>query len=90
MIGEILATCSSSVAFEDLERDARLVAEAIERERQAVGHTQPIDAIEMIRWVFYRNKGAYLVGRIRSGDQRDAPGAGASITRSGASSSTPR
>ena len=33
------------------------------------GNTSPIDAIDMIPAVFYRNQGAYLVGRIKSGDQ---------------------
>jgi len=68
VIEEILETYSFSVAFEDREYDARLVAQAIERERRAVGLLERIDEIDMIRWVFFRNKGAYLVGRIRTGD----------------------
>jgi isocitrate dehydrogenase kinase/phosphatase len=66
VIRAILDDCAFSVPFEDLDRDARRVVRAIERERHAGGLTQPIDAIDMIRSVFYRGQGAYLVGRIRS------------------------
>jgi isocitrate dehydrogenase kinase/phosphatase len=68
LIKEVLAACEFSVSFEDLDRDAHHVARAIDRERQAVGVTRPIDAIDMIPSVFYRNQGAYLVGRIQSDD----------------------
>jgi isocitrate dehydrogenase kinase/phosphatase len=68
VIRELLAAYAFSVPFEDLHRDARRAASAIECERRALGITGPIDAIDMIRSVFYRNKGAYLVGRICTGD----------------------
>jgi isocitrate dehydrogenase kinase/phosphatase len=64
----VLTACSFSAPFEDLERDARRVTGAIERERRQLGKVSPIDAIEVVRSVFYRNKGAYLVGRIRTSD----------------------
>jgi isocitrate dehydrogenase kinase/phosphatase len=68
VIRAILSACGFSVPFEDLPRDARRVARAIERERRASGLTCPIDAIDMVRSLFYRSQGAYLVGRIRSQD----------------------
>ena len=68
VIRAILSACAFSVPFEDLDRDVRRVTRAIECERRAIGMTRPIDAIDMVRSVFYRSKGAYLVGRIRSGD----------------------
>ncbi len=68
VIREILAACAFSVPFEDLEGDVERVVEAIERERVASGLTQPVDGIDMIRSVFYRNQGAYLVARIRLAD----------------------
>jgi len=68
VIRDLLTACEFSVPFEDLDRDARRAARAIECERRTLDITRPIDAVEMIRSVFYRNKGAYLVGRIRSGD----------------------
>ncbi len=69
VIREILGACAFSVPFEDLERDVERVIEAIKHERTASGLIQPIDAVNMIRAVFYRNQGAYLVGRIRTADQ---------------------
>lgn len=69
VIADILKSCSFSVPFENLDRDVQLVTRAINRERRPFGMAQPIDAIDMIRWVFYRNKIACLVGRIRIGDE---------------------
>jgi len=68
VIEEILESCAFSVPFEDLNRDVGRVSEAIEHVRAQSGLTQPIDGVDMIRSVFYRNQGAYLVGRIRSAD----------------------
>ncbi len=66
-IRDILTECAFAAPFEDLERDAELAAKAIHREWRAVVLRRPIEAIELVRWVFYRNKGAYLVGRLRIG-----------------------
>ncbi|RMH72594.1 MAG: bifunctional isocitrate dehydrogenase kinase/phosphatase [Actinomyces sp.] len=49
------------LAFPD--RDAHRVGERIERSLEGVW--DGLDAIEVLRPVFYRNKGAYLVGRLR-------------------------
>jgi isocitrate dehydrogenase kinase/phosphatase len=69
VIQDILVVYGFTVAFENLRGQARRVADALERERHAAGIASPIDTIEMIRSVFYRNKGAYLVGRVRCGDR---------------------
>ncbi len=53
--------------FHDPAGDAELVAKAIERHIEA-SDLPPVQVFEMIPTVFYRNKGAYLVGRIRAGD----------------------
>jgi isocitrate dehydrogenase kinase/phosphatase len=66
--GQVLTACQFAAPFEDLGRDARLVAQAIEREHQEADIDGPIDSIDMIPAVFYRNQGAYLVGRIKSGE----------------------
>jgi isocitrate dehydrogenase kinase/phosphatase len=68
VIRQLLTTYAFSIPFEDLEGDARRAARAIECERLRLGITRPVDGIDMIRSVFYRTKGAYLVGRIRSDD----------------------
>jgi isocitrate dehydrogenase kinase/phosphatase len=67
LIKEILVACEFSAPFENLERDVHRVARAIERQRRAEGIAAPIDVIDMIGAVFYRNQGAFLVGRIISG-----------------------
>ena len=77
LIKEILVACEFSAPFENLERDVHRVARAIERRRRDEGITAPVDAIDMIHAVFYRNQGAFLVGRIVSRRPRDAPDAGA-------------
>ena len=67
LIRDILAAHPFSTGYQDVERDARRVAEAIERERQRIGQASPVDAIDVLRPVFYRNTGAYLIGRVRNG-----------------------
>ncbi len=49
--------------FADLARDAKLVAERIDGYLD--GTWRGLDAIDMLDPVFYRQKGAYLVGRLR-------------------------
>jgi isocitrate dehydrogenase kinase/phosphatase len=68
LIKEVLEACAFSAPFEDIDRDCDRVAAVIDREREVRGDRLPIDAIDMIDAVFYRNQGAYLVGRIVSGD----------------------
>src|SRR3954471_22947911 len=56
-----------SVPYAQLDRDTVLVAELIDaRIRGVLGEPGPV-TIDLLEAVFYRNKGAYLVGRIRSG-----------------------
>ncbi|HEX6292117.1 MAG TPA: bifunctional isocitrate dehydrogenase kinase/phosphatase [Herpetosiphonaceae bacterium] len=55
------------VAYQDIERDARLVAEMIAAEVRAVADGSPIEQIDMLKPVFYRGAGAYVIGRIHLG-----------------------
>jgi len=55
------------VPYQDLARDARLAAKAIDAHLRAHFGTERFDAAEIVRPVFYRNKGAFLVGRLRRG-----------------------
>jgi isocitrate dehydrogenase kinase/phosphatase len=59
LVVQLLSEYAFAPGYEDLERDARLVAQAIEQEAAGA------DSIEMAAPVFFRNKGAYLVGRVR-------------------------
>ena len=65
LIRAILESYRFAVPYQDLGRDARLVAQAIEERLQEAWHATDFHAIELIKPVFYRNKGAYIVGRIR-------------------------
>lgn len=53
--------------FADLERDAALAARAITAE-PGLGADGAIEGVEVLAPLFYRNKGAYLVGRIARRD----------------------
>jgi isocitrate dehydrogenase kinase/phosphatase len=65
LIRRVLLAYAWSVPFAQLERDAVLVAELIDgRVQQMLAPGETIQ-LELLRSVFYRNKGAYLVGRIR-------------------------
>jgi isocitrate dehydrogenase kinase/phosphatase len=77
-IARLLRRHEFSVGYEDLAGDAALAADAI------ADHCQGADvhAIEAVRAVFFRNKGAYLVGRIRTSGG-DHPLAIALLNRSG-------
>jgi isocitrate dehydrogenase kinase/phosphatase len=69
LVRGILLGLPWSVPYAQLERDARLVSELIDsRIRQSRGSPGPVQ-LDLLRSVFYRNKGAYLVGRIRTGGE---------------------
>lgn len=69
LIAAILRSYAFRSPYQDFERDVRLVAERIDAHLQRHGDTRPPDAVEMLKPVFYRGKGAYLVGRLRRGGE---------------------
>ena len=66
VLRRLLQSYQWSVPWAQVERDADLVAAQIRRGLSEHGLDGPI-TIEMLGPVFYRNKGAYLVGRILAG-----------------------
>ena len=50
-----------------MELDARLTADALAEELKRQSGDLSLDAIEVVPVLFYRNKGAYLIGRLRIG-----------------------
>jgi isocitrate dehydrogenase kinase/phosphatase len=69
LVRRILVALPWSVPYAQLDRDAALVAELIdERARGVLGQSGPVE-LDILHSVFYRNKGAYLVGRIRVGKE---------------------
>ena len=68
LVHQILQSLPWTVPYAQPERDSNLVAERMDtRIRQATGTPGPVE-IDLVRSVFYRNKGAYVVGRIRAGE----------------------
>ena len=59
----VLESCSLGPHFADIARDARLVAARIDE--HVDGAWRGLDAIDVLEPVFYRQRGAYLVGRLR-------------------------
>lgn len=75
LLKTVLADYPFQTAFEDLERDVQAVVAEIEsclkslKESGNATSSPTIDRVEMIEAVFYRRKGAYLLGRMFSGNQ---------------------
>jgi isocitrate dehydrogenase kinase/phosphatase len=65
LLADILRAYAFDVPYADLARDARLTAGELHRALAARGLTALPDSIEVIKPVFFRGKGAYLVGRVR-------------------------
>ncbi len=69
LIAGILAHYRFTIPYQDLDRDARLVAAEIESQWRLACGALPIESVEVMKPVFYRNQGAFLVGRVRGGDR---------------------
>ena len=66
LIRIILADYPLKAPFQDIDHDAHQVAGKIETHLRKRGISGKIDRIDMARNVFFRGKGAYLIGRIFS------------------------
>jgi len=67
VIEQLLRDLPFSPLFRDLELDARLTADALAEELNRQRGDVSLDAIEVVPVPFYRNKGTYLIGRLRIG-----------------------
>jgi isocitrate dehydrogenase kinase/phosphatase len=67
LVAAILRDCSFDCDFEDLRRDARLVADRLAVRLRSAGGSDHIDRAEVIPALFCRRKGVYLFGRLFSG-----------------------
>ena len=67
MIEAILTDFRFAALYEDIRRDARLAAIEVERHLKERGLLEATDRAEVVKAVFYRGKGAYLVGRMWAG-----------------------
>lgn len=64
IIAEILLSFNLNVPFEDIERDSILIFDEIAPIIISQKENLFLEKIEFIETVFYRNRGAYLVGRL--------------------------
>ena len=66
LVRRILERFSWSVPYASLRRDAAIVARLLNQAVAGLPPSGPIE-VDVLRPVFYRNKGAYVVGRVRRG-----------------------
>ncbi|HEY8258349.1 MAG TPA: bifunctional isocitrate dehydrogenase kinase/phosphatase [Gemmatimonadales bacterium] len=67
LVRSILDAIPWSVPYAEPQRDAGIVADLIAGALRDIPATGPV-SVDVVRSVFYRNKGAYLVGRVRRGE----------------------
>ncbi len=72
LIAEILSDFALTVGYEDLARDAKLVAERVEQRLLELGALSIVELAEIVESLFFRGQGAYIVGRLFSGSH-DVP-----------------
>jgi isocitrate dehydrogenase kinase/phosphatase len=65
---QILYGYSFEVGYRDKRGDAQRAAAKLEEYLHSQGIYQRVDRVEMVKPVFFRNKGAYLVGRFYCGE----------------------
>jgi isocitrate dehydrogenase kinase/phosphatase len=70
VVRRVLEDAGFEAPFRDLAGDAALAAERLDAGMAAAFGDPWIDALDVLRPVFFRNKGAYLVGRARRGEAR--------------------
>jgi isocitrate dehydrogenase kinase/phosphatase len=66
LAASIVTQQTFAAPFRSWAADIRLAARAIEAQLIASG-LSTVDEVDVLRSIFFRNKGAYIVGRIRSG-----------------------
>jgi isocitrate dehydrogenase kinase/phosphatase len=69
VVRKVLEKADLRAPFRDLAGDCRVAAELIRRGIEEGLGGQPIEALDILRPLFVRNKAAYIVGRARRGDQ---------------------
>ncbi|PSW19009.1 bifunctional isocitrate dehydrogenase kinase/phosphatase [Photobacterium sanctipauli] len=71
LLDRILDDTPFTLEWQDKARDIQLISQRLHRELGVAITSQPV--IEMIREPFFRNKAAYLIGRLRIDDDRSIP-----------------
>jgi isocitrate dehydrogenase kinase/phosphatase len=69
VVRKILEDAGLRVPFRDLAGDSELAAERIRQALRERCGSEEIEALDVLRPVFFRNKGAYVIGRARRGEE---------------------
>jgi isocitrate dehydrogenase kinase/phosphatase len=69
VVRKILEDAGLHTPFRDLDRDSELAAERIRQALVEQHGSEEIEAMDVLRPVFFRNKGAYVIGRARRGEE---------------------
>lgn len=69
VIRQVLTAYPFRVDYENLERDAQYAARELDAHLRTLREQAGEVRLEMLPWVFYRGKGAYLVGRMIVGER---------------------
>ena len=67
LFAEILTAYAFDVPYQNLDRDCEMITEAVAARLREIGALRFVNRVEIVRSLFYRGKGAYLVGRMFSG-----------------------
>jgi len=67
LVQQVLDAIALDAPWEDQPRDVALIANRIEDQLQEVGALAAVERLEVIDELFFRGKGAYVVGRLYSG-----------------------
>tara|TARA_Y100000590_G_scaffold244227_1_gene274501 strand:- start:5759 stop:7561 length:1803 start_codon:yes stop_codon:yes gene_type:complete len=65
LVDSVLSSYELNIKWEDRSRDAKLVAGRLDAFLMNSWGGLKMDGIDMLKPVFYRNRGAYLIGRVR-------------------------
>lgn len=69
IVRQILIDYAFNVPYENLERDIKFVTDAINKQILTKYKPDKRTKVEVLKSIFYRNKGAYLVGRVHIAGQ---------------------
>ncbi|MCB0571438.1 MAG: bifunctional isocitrate dehydrogenase kinase/phosphatase [Phaeodactylibacter sp.] len=64
VVRQLLSFYAFDAPWEDQERDIQYIAEALNQKLLPSGHLPRNSRLEMLKSIFFRNKGAYIVGRL--------------------------
>ncbi|PID85120.1 MAG: bifunctional isocitrate dehydrogenase kinase/phosphatase [Chloroflexi bacterium] len=67
LFAEILTAYAFEVPYQNLARDCKLISEAVAARLREIGALRFVNRVEVVRSLFFRGKGTYLVGRMFSG-----------------------